>query len=286
MAEGGQPVQLNPNGDYVVEQMYVQYFLPEAPNGRPPLIFWHGGGMTGKAWETTPDGRPGWLNYFLRHGWDCYLCDAVERGRSGFAPVPEVWLEAPISQTAADIYSRFRIGPEAESYHSDPAQRRPYANTQFPANGFDALLRQMVPRWTQTDGAILAAYRELLERVGPACVVAHSQAGVFGLRMAHAMPEHIRALVGLEPASVPTLDESQQAYHTPTLIVMGDNMDQDKRWPAMRQRLYAFQSARPSIEWLSLPEQGLCGNSHMLMMDLNSLEVADQVQAWLAKVLD
>ena len=39
--------------------MYAQYFLSEPPNGRPPLAFWHGGGMTGAAWETTPDGRQG-----------------------------------------------------------------------------------------------------------------------------------------------------------------------------------------------------------------------------------
>ena len=37
MAEGGQPVALDPNGTYRVEQMYAQYFLSEPPNGRPPL---------------------------------------------------------------------------------------------------------------------------------------------------------------------------------------------------------------------------------------------------------
>jgi hypothetical protein len=31
---------------------------------------WHGGGLTGVTYETTPDGRDGWLNMFIRKGWD------------------------------------------------------------------------------------------------------------------------------------------------------------------------------------------------------------------------
>ena len=282
MAEGGQPVKFNPNGEYVVEQVYVQYFLPEVRNGRLPLVFWHGGGMTGKAWETTPDGRPGWLHYFLRRGWDCYVCDAVERGRSGFAPLQSVWAELPMSQTASDIYTRFRIGCDASSYHADPARRRPYPNTQFPAEAFDRLVCQMVPRWTQTDAAILRGYRQLLEQLGRVSVICHSQGGVFGLRMAHAMPEHVRALVGLEPASVPVLDTMAQPYRTPTLIVMGDNMDTDPRWPRMRTRLQAFQAEHPDVvDYLSLPSVGEHGNSHMLMMDRNHYAVAQRVNEWL-----
>src|SRR5690606_11946088 len=62
LAPGGVPARLDPNGRYLVEQMYVQYFVPEPLRGRLPLLLWHGGGMTGVNWETTPDGREGWLN--------------------------------------------------------------------------------------------------------------------------------------------------------------------------------------------------------------------------------
>lgn len=283
MAEGGQPVPLNPNGDYVVEQMYVQYFLPEVSNGRPPLLFWHGGGMTGKAWETTPDGRDGWLNFYIRRGWDCYLCDAVERGRSGYAPVPDVWTEAPISQTAADVYNRFRLGPGTESYHEDVDRRRPYPNSKFPPQSFDGLQRQLVPRWTQTDPAILAAYGELLDRLGHVHVIAHSQGGVFALRLAHEKPGRIGALVVIEPGSIPRMDESTRRYEVETLFVMGDNIEQDARWPHMRRRLHDFHLSHPSTTWLSLPEIGEAGNSHMLMMDSNSTVIAHHVETWLKR---
>ena len=58
---GGVPAKIDPNGTYVVESMYVQYFLPANRRGSLPLLLWHGGGLTGVTYETTPDGREGWL---------------------------------------------------------------------------------------------------------------------------------------------------------------------------------------------------------------------------------
>src|SRR5262249_36862168 len=92
---GGPLTKLDPNGQYMVEQMYVQYFLPKNRKGKFPLLMWHGGGLTGVTYESTPDGRDGWLNMFVRFGWDTYVSDAVERGRSGFAS-SDVWPDAPI----------------------------------------------------------------------------------------------------------------------------------------------------------------------------------------------
>jgi len=38
------PFKLDPNGRYVVEQMYVQYFIPKTKRAQLPLLLWHGGG--------------------------------------------------------------------------------------------------------------------------------------------------------------------------------------------------------------------------------------------------
>src|SRR5471030_2462945 len=81
---GGVPAKVDPNGTYQVEQMYVQYYLQQQPNGKLPLLMCHGGGLTAVTYETKPDGKPGWFNFFLRKGWDIYISDAVERGRSGW----------------------------------------------------------------------------------------------------------------------------------------------------------------------------------------------------------
>jgi hypothetical protein len=71
---------IDPNGEMIVGQMYVKYVKLADPGSRYPLLLWHGGGMSGVNWETTPDGRPGWRMFFLRAGFDVLVSDAVERG--------------------------------------------------------------------------------------------------------------------------------------------------------------------------------------------------------------
>src|SRR5246500_3322170 len=128
---GGVPAKVDPNGTYQVEQMYVQYFLPKNRKGKVPLLMWHGGGLTGVTYETTPDGREGWLNMFVRKGWDVYVSDAVERGRAGFAS-PDVWPSEPIFLNYADPFERFRIGDGEGSWNADSAKRKGLAGNQFP----------------------------------------------------------------------------------------------------------------------------------------------------------
>jgi hypothetical protein len=128
---GGVPAKVDPNGLYQVEQMYVQYFLPQNRKGKYPLLMWHGGGLTGATYETTPDGREGWLNLFIRKGWDVYNSDAVERGRSGFAP-PDVWNSEPNFLTKANPFERFRIGQGLGSWNADPAKMKVNVGSQFP----------------------------------------------------------------------------------------------------------------------------------------------------------
>src|SRR3712207_8149609 len=65
---GGVPARVDPNGTYLMGAMYAQYMIPANPRGAAPMLMWHGGGLTGVTWETTPDGREGWQHFFLRRG--------------------------------------------------------------------------------------------------------------------------------------------------------------------------------------------------------------------------
>ena len=56
LAYGAAPRAVDPNGTHVSGQMYVQYFLQQRARSRWPVVLWHGGGMTGATWESTPDG--------------------------------------------------------------------------------------------------------------------------------------------------------------------------------------------------------------------------------------
>ena len=86
---GSPALKVDPNGEFEVEQMYVQFVRLAQPKAKIPILFWHGGGLTGATWETKPDGKPGWQQWFLNAGYDVYVSDAVERGRASWARYPE-----------------------------------------------------------------------------------------------------------------------------------------------------------------------------------------------------
>ena len=283
---GGVPARIDPNGRYQVEQMYVQYFIPQNERGAAPLLMWHGGGLTGVTYESTPDGREGWLNYFLRAGWAVYNSDAVERGRAGWAQYPDIFTTEPVFLPVANPFERFRIGMGAGSYADDPDKRRVPEGAQFPVEAYGNFVKQIVPRWTSTDAAITAAYLAEVDKVCPCVILFHSQAGQFAFNVAQARPDKIKALVAVEPAAVGDPAKVDALKGIPILIVYGDYIPLDSRWPKMHQNGVDFAdkitAAGGSVDIVELPKIGIRGNSHMLMMDKNNLEVAAVIQKWLA----
>lgn len=279
---GGVPARVDPNGTFLVEHAYAQWFEPRVVRGAAPLLMMHGGGLTGVTYETTPDGREGWLNFFLRRGWTVHNADAVERGRAGWAQFPDIFRGEPIFLAQHDAYERFRIGGGPGTF----ARKEVLPGSQFPVEAYDAFVRQIVPRWTTTDEPILAAYIAMLDRSCPCVVLAHSQAGQFAFRAAEARPDKVRAIVVVEPAGFGDPARAAALKGIPVLAVYGDFIEQDARWPAIKGnglRYYdALRAAGGSVEVIDLPRVGIAGNSHMVMMDRNSDAVAGKIQDWLA----
>src|SRR5215470_4158767 len=73
-------------GEITVNQMYVQYQVPQQAGLHVPVVMVHGCCLSSKTWETTTDGRMGWSEYFVRKGRAVHLADQVSRARSGFDP--------------------------------------------------------------------------------------------------------------------------------------------------------------------------------------------------------
>ncbi len=284
-AAGGVPAKIDPNGVYQVEQMYVQYFVPSNEKGRLPLLMWHGGGLSGVTYETKPDGGEGWVNYFIKQGWTVYNSDAAERGRSGWAMYPEVTKTSPVFLTKENPFERFRIGAGAGSYNKDVSKMKPLPGNQFPLEGYDNFTKQGVPRWTSTDAPTIAAYTALVDKVCPCIVLAHSQGGPFAYQVAQARPDKVKALVLVEPAGIGDAKNPAALKDTPSVSIYGDFIEGDARWPTIRANNLKFHDAiraaggKPEV--INLPAIGIKGNSHMMMMDKNSGDIAAVIQKWL-----
>jgi pimeloyl-ACP methyl ester carboxylesterase len=279
----------DPNGDYAVDQMYVQYVKLAAPKAKYPLLLIHGGGMTGVTYESTPDGRPGWQNFFLNHGHDVYIADSVERGRAGWAR-PEIWKGAITYPTAKGTWEFSRIGPPG-SYATDPAARKANPGGQFPVQAFDQLMKERTPGWSSANqAATQAAYDLLVQKICPCVVIAHSTGGAYAQQMALNAPDKIKGLILLEPAGSPdpasAKPESVKAI--PHLFVWADYLAADpvqtRVMPVVeRWRSALVAAGAGEAVWMDLPKQGILGNSHVLMMEKNSDQIAQVLQDWMNK---
>lgn len=258
--------EVDPRGHFAVEHAYVQYFIPEARCDAPPVVLVHGGGMSGSCWETTPDGRRGWLQHLLQMGYEVHVVDAVERGRAGFAP--GLWDGEPILRSLEEAWSLFRIGPK-----DGFASRTPFSGQRFPVAHFERFARSFVPRWLGTTALQVNALLAVLERTGPAIVICHSQGGEVTFDALAQRPDRFCKVIAIEPSHTPKGDEEPQDI--PVHVVIGDHLDCDAFW-SRRQDTWTSMTAAQNYTLHDASDLG-CGHSHMLMLDLKSDHVLSSV---------
>src|SRR3977135_4189292 len=113
---------------------------------------------------------------------------------------------------------------------------KPLPGTLFPVNAYDNFPKQLVPRGLNPDARVIAAYTALVDRVCPCVILFHSQAGAFGFKVAQARADKGKALVAGEPAVPGDNDKAAAIKNIPVLMMFGDYIPQDSRWPKMRQQ--------------------------------------------------
>jgi hypothetical protein len=286
------------------DHAYVFYQIPV--NARPlPLVFWHGRGQSAKTWETTPDGREGFQNIFLRRGFSVYLIDQPRRGRAGRSTQPITITATPDEQMWFGI---FRLGVWPNLYPNVQFSRDAAALNQF--------FRQSVPDTGPYDVAVnIAAVSALFDSIGPGVLVTHSQSGALGWRTA-IRNRNIRAVVSYEPGGdfvfpageAPSLAFGARSFTPPTIslaefmeltkipivIYYGDNIpDQpstnpgQEQWRVFRATARAWRDVVNShggdVTVVELPGIGIRGNTHFPMSDLNNVEIANLLSEFLRK---
>ena len=191
----------------MAEQMYVEVLRPQRVSQKYPLVFFHGAGQTATNWMGTPDGRTGWADYFLKQGYIVYLVDQPARGRSAWHGSANSSLAGVAAFTVEERFT----APEVKALW--PQARK---HTQWPGNGpkkgrmgdpiFDAFYATQVESISsaaETDTLAQAAGAALLDKIGNAILVTHSQAGAFGWLIADARPKLVKGILALEPSGPP-----------------------------------------------------------------------------------
>ena len=195
-----------PSNEIMQGQAYVEVLAPKDVRRPYPLVLIHGGGQTATNWMGTPDGRKGWAEYFVEQGYIVYMIDQPMRGRSAahpgdgptrmFTPTNEEW-----QFTAIENEARW---PQAKLHTQWPGEGPNKGRKGDPIfDAFYATQVEAVISNEETQRRNKEASAALLDRIGPAIVVTHSQSGPFGWLIADARPRLVKAIVAIEPMGPP-----------------------------------------------------------------------------------
>lgn len=297
---------LKPQGQsFHGDHAYVFYQIPVKAR-KYPLVFLHGAGQSKKTWETTPDGREGFQNIFLRRRFSVYLLDQPRRGDAGKSTVAASLTPTPDEQF---WFSQFRIGNYPDYF----------PNVQFPkdAASLEQFYRQMTPNTGAFDAKVISdAVAQLFDKVGEGILVTHSQGGGPGWLTA-IKNDKVKAVVAYEPYSgfvfpkgelpapiksaglfgelkgteIPLSDFSKLTK-IPIVVYYGDNIAAQPttvwnkdHWRSGLEmaRLWAatINKHGGDATVIHLPEIGIKGNTHFAFADLNNVEVANVLSKWL-----
>lgn len=285
------------------DHAYVFYQIP-AKARKYPLVMWHGIGQFSKTWETTPDGREGFQNIFLRRQFGVYVLDQPRRGNAGRSTIEGTITPTPDEQ---GWFGTFRVGIYPNYFDGVQFARDTTTLNQY--------FRSMVPNIGPIDINVNAdAVSTLFNKIGNGILVTHSHSGGMGWRTA-IKNQNIKAIVSYEPGSgflfpegeVPAampsaggtleavgvpLQDFMKLTKIPVIIYYGDNIAKEPtnapgpdgwRVRLAMARLWrdAINKYGGNVTVVHLPEIGIKGNTHFPFSDLNNIQIADLLSKFL-----
>jgi pimeloyl-ACP methyl ester carboxylesterase len=326
-----------PGKEIMQGQAYVEVLAPKDVRRPYPLVLIHGAGVTATYWMGTPDGRKGWADYFVEQGYIVYMIDQPMRGRSAAHPAdgPTVMFTAKANEAQFTAIESFGTWPQAKQHTQFPGDRPNKGKKGDPI--FDAFYASEVESnasAAETQQRNKDAGAALLDRIGPAIVLTHSQAGAFGWLIADARPQLVKAILAIEPSGPPfenaVTATGKARLYGPTDIPINydppvknesefaieresraDGTDLFVCWmqktparqlvnlkniPVMILTAEAsyhavydhctakyLNQAGVKTEFIRLPDKGIRGNGHVVMIEKNNLDIAHVVDEWVLK---
>ena len=296
---------------------YVDWQIPPDPR-ELPILFVHASSK-----KTAFDGeRDGFIPIFLRRGFTTYTTDLPRTGQAGQGCAPSSY-EPAQEWSVQNSFTSWRYGqwlpgeteptfyPGVQFPTDDPDALDEFFRIQTPE--YNGAENERV----ETD-----ALAVLLDEIGPAIMLTHSSTGIRGWITA-TKTDNIAAIVSYEPGDflypegelpppIPMADGSEQIpgreipmedflklTQFPVQIVWGDyiptEMDPNhvgalatldfRRRNVIKAELMveAINRHGGDAENLVLPDIGIRGNTHFPMLDLNNVEIANLLSAFLTE---
>jgi len=310
-AFAGKTINDNADKSLHCDHGYAQFQIPQNPR-KLPIVFWHSASTV--TWESTPDGRDGFQSIFLRRGFPIYIIDLPRQGRAGNG-CEELLYKPAIGRDQA-TFSGWRFGN-----WKPPAAPEFFPGVQVPTDDpawLDQVLRARYPESAGDDAVDResSSVQELLRKIGGGIIVTHSGSGISGWATGTKSAD-VKAIVSYEPSQfvfpkgqlpspitnsadgavidpgieVP-MEEFRNLTKIPLQLIYGDYVPDEPGPLAAPERrritkVYGqafvdlINSMGGNAQLVHLPKIGIKGNTHLLMLDLNNVQIADQLSLFL-----
>ena len=300
------------NGLDVINPMFVHYLLPAERRHDYPVVFIHGGGGQGTDWLQTPDGRDGWVDYFVADGWDVYVVDRPGHGRSqsnascgeGTVGTANSGFISFLATSDASVWPGGQPTPanDAVVYLTATGVTAPYCGNGIAAD----------------------AISMLLDEIGPAILIAHSAGGGATFMVPDRNADNVVGIIAFEAAgaqpiepgfggSPPAITQWEVSPALPAdfagvdndgcamqggepaqlvnfdgvpIVLVASEMGLFSTREGMACQVAAWQQAGADASYVYFPDRGLSGGGHFAMSQLDSeayvrefIELSEELEA-------
>jgi pimeloyl-ACP methyl ester carboxylesterase len=284
--------------------VYFETFAPAAASGRPTVVMVHGGAHSGACYQRTADGRPGWAYLFAARGYRTVVPDWPGTGRSGYIALDRLNGAAVVEGLGALIRSLGApvvllthsmsgcYGWRLLELHGDLIDMvvgvapGPPGNIQKPAPVYAETATEIE---TEASGrrvrvdktAPVVATRDFVERklVGESRYFPRDHLAGYAASLRPIPPNILLERQNVHGRQV-RVDDPRKLAGKRVLVITGSaDLDHSREVDGAIVDWLNANGAR--ADFCFLPDRGIVGNGHMLMLEENSDEIAGIILDWL-----
>ncbi len=289
--------------------VYTDEIGPDGGRRRTPVVMVHGGGHTGSCYLLTADNRPGWAHRFVAAGFPVWLPDWPGCGRSGDVPFDRLGGELVAGALAAVIDEAAAASPDgrvvllghsmggALGWKIAELRRQKIARVVAVAPGPPGNIQPEADVVSRGDDEIVVrsfGMTRTLSRTrayaGGEAFVLHKLVGRSARFPRDAMATYAGHVAAVPPRLIierQNVDGGQVRIQDPSVfrdlpvLVLTGSDDTDHPKEVDGAVVDWLRGCGAAVEFCWLPDRGIDGNGHMLMMEDNSDRLADIVIDWL-----
>ena len=278
--------------------VFADVLAAEGASGKQPIVMVHGAFHNGTSYLATPDGREGWAVFFSRRGHDVYVMDWPGHGRS---PTTSDFLDLSMADVGRSLGALLQeIGPAIVFAHSAGGPIAWWVAENYPSHvlavvglspGSPANLVPVLPVvpaqvsegdaaghpiYAPTDRSAFVDRVFMQEFWANSVRFPHGAFETYARSIGHESPRILNERFNIGGSGL-HLQHPEQLDGLPMLVFTGDN---DPRHPReVDGALAQFLGA----DFIWLPDIGITGNGHMLMIEDNHEQLAGRISGWLAQ---